>query len=150
MPTARYPDSWASSAAAASRNISKARNAPAWATSPIPNTRYWACSSNRQRLTNPRRPLRQLDAVGCEQRQRQTVDSEGDAGGMRDQAGFVAQVPRRAEMVAVIVEAHARGRLFLRVHRNEQLEFQRLLDLAHRHQLAAATEERIAGMIDAI
>src|ERR1700722_2696829 len=101
MPMVRYPDSWASSAAAASQNTSKARNTRAWATSPIPNTRYWACSSDRQRLTNPRRPLRQLDAMRREQRQRQTVDAEGDAAGMRDLAGFVAQVPRRAEMVAV-------------------------------------------------
>ena len=48
-----------------------------------------------------------------------------------------------AEMVAVIVEAHAGGRLLGGAHRNEQLELQRLLDLAHRHQLAAAAEERI-------
>ena len=40
-------------------------------------------------------------------------------------------------MVAVIVEAHARGRLFGGVNRDEQFELQVLLDLAHRHQFAA-------------
>src|ERR1700734_726323 len=52
-------------------------------------------------------------------------------------------------MVAVIVEAHARGRLLGGAYRNEQFELQGLLDLAHRHQLAAAAEERIARGIDA-
>ena len=42
-PTARYRVLSASSAPAASRNISKARSGRGSATSPIPNTRYWAC-----------------------------------------------------------------------------------------------------------
>ena len=45
-------------------------------------------------------------------------------------AGFavgVDDVPGGAEMVAVIVEAHAGGRLLLGTQRHQQLEFQRLL-----------------------
>ena len=62
----------------------------------------------------------------------------------------VLQAPGRAEMVLVVVEAHAGGRLLGRAHRHQQLELQRLLDLAHRHHLAAAAEERIAGHVDAV
>ena len=51
-------------------------------------------------------------------------------------------------MVAVIVEAHAGGRLLFRAQRDQQLEFQRLLLLADRLHLADAAEERIAGIID--
>src|SRR6202035_1754449 len=65
-----------------------------------------------------------------------------------DLAGLSAQIPRRAEMVAVIIEAHARGRLLGGPDRNKQFELQGLLDLTHRHQLAAAAEERIARGID--
>src|SRR5262249_31356209 len=50
----------------------------------------------------------------------------------------------------MIVETHASGRLFGRAYRNEQLEFQRLLDLAHGHKLDAAAEESVARLIHAI
>src|SRR5581483_11384201 len=41
-------------------------------------------------------------------------------------------------------EAHARRRGFFRVHRDEQLELERLLDLVDGHELAGAAEEWIA------
>ena len=65
-----------------------------------------------------RRPVRQLRAVGGEQRDRQPIHAEGDAAGVRHLAGLVVQAPGRAEMVAVIVEAHAGGRLLGRAHRD--------------------------------
>ena len=34
-----------------------------------------------------------------------------------------------AEMIVVVVEAHAGGRLLFRAHRDQQFELQRLLDL---------------------
>ncbi len=53
-------------------------------------------------------------------------------------------------MVTVVVEAHAGGRLLRGAHRDQQLELQRLLDLGVRHDLAAAAEERVARLLDAI
>src|SRR5580692_647520 len=47
-------------------------------------------------------------------------------------------------MLTMTVEAHARGRLFLGVNRNQHLELERLLDLHHRRELAHASEEGIA------
>src|ERR1700694_1093894 len=63
-------------------------------------------------------------------------------------AVHVLDVPGRAEMVAVIVEAHAGGRLRFGAQRDQQLEFQRLLLLADRLHLADAAEERIARIVD--
>jgi hypothetical protein len=40
-----------------------------------------------------------------EQRQRQAIDAERNAAGMREFAAFSFQVPRRTEMITVIVEA---------------------------------------------
>ena len=57
--------------------------------------------------------------------------------------------PGRAEMVAVIVEAHAGGRLFFRAQRHQQFELQRLLFLAHRLHLADPAEEGVARIVDA-
>ena len=51
-------------------------------------------------------------------------------------------------MVAVIVEAHTGRRLRFRAQRHQKLEFQRLLELAHRLHLTDAAEERIAGIVD--
>ena len=90
----------------------------------------------------------EIEAVGREQRQGQAVDAEGDAAGMSDLAGFGAQIPRRAEMVAVIVEAHARGRLLGGAHRNQQFELQRLLTCAIAAIISAASKERIARGLD--
>ena len=91
-----------------------------------------------------RRPRLDIETVGPEQGDRQPVHAEGDAGGMRRRAGLIVDAPGRAEMVAMIVEAHAGGRLLGRMQRHQQLELQRLLDLADRHHLAGAAEEGIA------
>ncbi len=45
-----------------------------------------------------------------EQRRRQSVDAKGDAGGVGGRAVIARQAPGLAEMVAVVVEAHAGGR----------------------------------------
>ena len=47
-------------------------------------------------------------------------------------------------MVLMVIEAHAGGRLLGRTHGDQQLQFQRLLELADRHHLASAAEERVA------
>src|SRR4051794_22765572 len=88
-------------------------------------------SSERQRVAGGRRPVLELETVRREQRQGQAVDAEGDAARMRNIAILDPQIPGLAEMIAVIVEAHAGGRLLLGAHRNEQLEFEGLLDLVH-------------------
>src|ERR1700688_1577816 len=67
---------------------------------------------------------------------------------MGRRAAGILDVPGGAEMVAVIIEAHAGGRLLFRAQRDQKLEFQRLLLLAHRLHLADPAEERIAGIID--
>ena len=53
--------------------------------------------SDHQRLAHVQWPPRELDAVGGEQSQRQAVDAESDAAGMRDLARGIAQIsmPRR-------------------------------------------------------
>src|SRR5262245_48710240 len=104
----------------------------------------------RERLARRWRPLAEIDPVRREQRQRQPVDAEGDAGGMGDLARPGPGAPGRTEVIAVVVEAHARGRLLRGAYRDQQLELQRLLDLADRQDLAAATEERIARLIDTV
>ncbi len=60
----------------------------------------------------------------------------------------VDDVPRRAEMITMIVEAHAGGRLRFGTQRDQKFEFQRLLDLADCHHLADTSEKRIAGRFD--
>jgi len=60
----------------------------------------------------------------------------------------ILDVPGRAEMVAVIIEAHACRRLLFRTQRDQKFEFQRLLLLADRLHLADAAKERIARIID--
>src|SRR5258707_4822942 len=51
--------------------------------------------------------------------------------------------PHLAEVLAVIVEAHARGGRRSRVVRYQQLEFQCLLPLTDGHDLADAAKKRI-------
>ncbi|MGY3428212.1 hypothetical protein ACVWZW_008716 [Bradyrhizobium sp. F1.13.4] len=52
-------------------------------------------------------------------------------------------------MLAVIIEAHAGGRLLFRAQRDQQFELELLLLLAHGLHLTDAAEERIAGIVDA-
>src|SRR5579863_7059742 len=102
-----------------------------------------------QQLTYWSGPRREVRAVGVEHRNREPIHPEGNAAGMRRRAGHVLDVPGQAEMVAVIVEAHAGGRLLLGPQGDEQFELQRLLLLADRLHLADAAEEGIAGVVDA-
>src|SRR4029079_4158001 len=104
--------------------------------------------SERQRLARLLGPGPQLQPVRSKQRKPQAIDAEGDAAGVSDRAGVGAQTPFAAEMIAMIVEAHARRRLLCGAHRNQQLEFHRLLDLSSRHDLADPAEERIARGLD--
>src|SRR5208283_518129 len=67
---------------------------------------------------------------------------------MRGLAIFVDEAPCLAEMIAMIIEAHASRGLFFRTHRNQQLIFECLLDLIGRQQLSGASEKRIARKID--
>ena len=63
---------------------------------------------------------------------------------------LVVQTPDLAEMLAVIVEAHAGGRLRAGVIRDEKLELERVLDLAHGHHLPDAAEERITRYLEGV
>src|SRR5208283_1134621 len=67
---------------------------------------------------------------------------------MRDLPIFIEEAPCLAEMVAMIIEAHASRGLLFRTHRNQQLIFECLLDLIDRQQLSGASEKRIARKID--
>ena len=78
-----------------------------------------------------------------EERDGETIHAERDAAGVCDRAALVAQAPGRSKMVLMVIEAHAGGRLLGRMHGDQQLEFQRLLELADRHYLAGAAEERV-------
>src|SRR5207302_1441324 len=101
-------------------------------------------SSKAQRFARRRRPGAQVEAMGGEQRQGEAIDAERDAARMGELARSGLQLPGLAEVVLVIVEAHAGGRLLRRADRDQQLELEGLLDLVDRHQLAGAAEERIA------
>src|SRR5450432_2632889 len=57
-------------------------------------------SLERQRLAGVCRPGREIEPVGGEQRQRQTIDPERGAAGMRHLVGLGAQAPLHSEMIA--------------------------------------------------
>src|SRR3954447_23179270 len=94
-------------------------------------------------------PGGRIGAVGVEHGDSQAVHAEGDAAGVGRLAIGVLDIPGRAEMLAVIIEAHAGRRLLFRAQRDQQFELELLLLLAHRLHLTDAAEERIAGIIDA-
>ena len=84
-----------------------------------------------------------------EQRDGDAFHAETDAGRMRavsPSAVFNPQV--ETEMVLVVVEAQAGGRVFFRIDRHQQFELQAEIALARRHDAAGATEERIVGDVD--
>src|ERR1700751_3640432 len=62
----------------------------------------------------------------------------------------VLQPPHLAEVLPMVVEAHASRRLGIGVVRDQQLEFECLLNLAYRHDLADPTEEWIIGDINRV
>ena len=108
------------------------------------------CLALEAKLTEPQgapnvgRPLPDIQAVFPEERDGQTVHAKRDTTRVRDGAVVVTQIPGRSEIVKMVIKAHASGRLVGRVRRDEQLEFQRLLELADRHYLAGSAEERVA------
>jgi hypothetical protein len=59
-----------------------------------------------------------------------------------------SEAPSQSEVIAVIVEAHARARRFRRSNRDEHLEFQRLRHLEPSDHRAGAAEERVACGLD--
>src|SRR5882757_2467912 len=59
-------------------------------------------------------------------------------------------MPNRTEVVTVIVEAHASGRLRFGTQGNQQLKLQRLFQLAQRSQPAGSSEERVISRSDPV
>src|SRR5580704_10904948 len=68
-------------------------------------------NSNGQVSSNRLRPLLQIATVSSEERQHQALHAKSDAGGVRRFALGRAQIAHWAKMLAMIVEAHAGGRL---------------------------------------
>src|SRR5581483_1178360 len=64
-----------------------------------------------QHRSDGRRPLRRLEAVVPEQRQRNPLHPESDAGTVRRLAISGPDPPEHAEIVLRVIEAQARGRL---------------------------------------
>ena len=93
--------------------------------------------------------VRSSPMVG-EERDHESIHAEGDTARVGRLIAAVLQSPHLAKVLAVIVEAHAGGGLCLLVVRDQQLELERLLDLAHRHDLADAAEERVVRDLDGI
>src|SRR5947207_5146373 len=80
--------------------------------------------SQRKRGAHRARPARELEPVDAEQRDGEAVHAKGDAAGVRGGTGLVLQAPDHAELVAMVVEAHAGGGLRAGVVRDQQLELQ--------------------------
>src|SRR5262245_41759044 len=90
-------------------------------------------------------PICNLGTVRMKQRHSEAIHSEGRTRSMSRCSCRVDDVTSRAKMVTMIVETHAGGGLGFGSQRNQELEFKRLFNLADRHHLADAPEERIAG-----
>src|SRR5207302_9185728 len=91
------------------------------------------------------RPGIDVEAVCSKERDGQAIQAKRGAGGVGDSAIISAEPPRAAEMILMVVEAHASGRRFLGVDRDEELELECLLNLIGGHALASAAKEGIAG-----
>jgi hypothetical protein len=117
---------------------------------PIWTTRAFGDESVSQRQTGPhrRRPLDGIDPMRREKCDRQPVDAERGACGMGGLEVCASEAPSQSEVIAVIVEAHARARRFRRSNRDEHLEFQRLRHLEPSDHRAGAAEERVACGLD--
>ena len=103
-----------------------------------------------QRVAHLRRPLCDINTVRTKEGQSQPVHAKSDAACMRDPASMIAQSPGLAKMIAMIIEAQASCRGISGPDGNKQFEFQRLLNLAHRHHLARATKKWIARRHDGV
>ncbi len=83
-----------------------------------------------------------------EQRQRDAFHAKADAGRMGKAAVGGLDVEKFAEMILMIIEAQASGRLLAAFDRDQKLEFQFLIALARRHDLTGAAKEGIVGNIE--
>ncbi len=92
--------------------------------------RSTAVTREAQGGANIVRPAAGIESMVAEQRQRDALEAEADAGGVTPLAVVLLDAPELAEVILVIVEAQARRRLVDAVDRNEQLELQALLALA--------------------
>src|SRR5579883_1577135 len=107
-----------------------------------------SAESESEDIAHRRGPALDCQAVMLEQRQRDALDTEPDAGGVGGRARRGLDLPGAAEQVAVIVEADARRRMFLRVDRHQQFELQALLALAGGKQPSGTPEERVVRDVD--
>lgn len=81
-------------------------------------------------------------------RQGHPFHAEADTRGMDDGSIGALELPDAAEVVAVIVEARAGGRLFWRSNLDQQLKFELLLTLTVGEQSADSTKEGIVGNVE--
>src|SRR4051812_7718642 len=95
-----------------------------------------SAASDAEDIAHLRRPPGDREAVMLEQRERDALDAEADAGRMGGRAVRRRDLPGLAEQVAVIVEADAGRRMLPGVDRHQQLELQALLALAGGQQPA--------------
>src|SRR5579864_302110 len=89
-----------------------------------------SAASESENITHRSGPALDRKAVMLEQRQRDALDAEADAGRVGRLARRRLDLPGAAEQVAVIIEADARRRVLFVVDRHQQLELQALLALA--------------------
>src|SRR5581483_1846369 len=120
----------------------RSRNRLIWGSRPMGSR---SCSSECERPPHGGRPPGNIQSVNAEQRDREPVHTEGHAAGVREFALLIGKAPHGPEVFAVVVEAHAGRSRRTGIVGNEQLELQRLLALAERHDLPHPTEERVTG-----
>ena len=102
----------------------------------------------REPTHGPGRPaaLLEVQAVNREQRHGQSVDTEGDAAGVGQFALVVVDAPHLAEVLAVVVEAHARGGRRRRDSTGSAVRnFASACSLTHGHDLPDPAEKRICS-----
>src|SRR5580658_5090373 len=100
-------------------------------------------ASRPEPLADRRRPLRGDEAVRLEERHRDPLHPEAEAGRVRDAAVHRADAEALAEVVLMVVERADRGGWRLREDGDDDLEFELLLPLASREQASAPAEERV-------
>src|SRR5262249_30275441 len=76
---------------------------------PLPQRASLQCQLQCQGLARRGGPVAQVETVRREQGEGEAVDAEGDAAGVDQLAGRGRDLPGLAEVLAVIVEAHAGG-----------------------------------------
>src|SRR5437868_4409617 len=106
-----------------------------------------ARSSEKQLLADLRGPPRDVEAVRAEERERDPLEAEAEAGAVCDTAVRELDAEDRGEVVAVVVEGRECGWLGSR-DLADDLELQRLLALARRQHASAAPEEGVIGKVE--